>query len=98
MINDNIHVKFIRIIHITNTHKMKDLKYNEHIHNDYNVLPDTMYTFNAENIADFSFKTDENFRRHKDSNLIFDKILFSVFFRILSIVLSNAELDANGCH
>ena len=74
MINDNIHVKFIRIIHITNTHKMKDLKYNEHIHNDYNVLPDTMYTFNAENIADFSFKTDENFRRHKDSNLIFDKI------------------------
>ena len=52
----------------------KDITFNENIHHDNKVVQDSMYTFNAENIADFGYKTDENFRRYKDSNLIYDKL------------------------
>ena len=52
---------------------MKDIEFNESLYS-YKGIPDSLYTFNSENIADFGYKTDESFRRVKDSNIIFDKI------------------------
>ena len=49
---------------------MKD--FNEH--ESKWIIPDTLYTFNANNVDDFSFRTEEGYRKSKDTDIIFDRL------------------------
>ena len=48
-------------------------KYTE-FENDGKYVHKSQHTFNQENLEDYSIKTDPDFRRAKDTDIIYDKI------------------------